>query len=80
MPLAILIQADQYKYFGKLNILVNNAEIFLPETLGNFELDLKALARQQIIHVDGVVTAVGRLSIHEGWRPHHSGWLCRGKK
>ena len=44
--------------FGRLDILVNSAGVFVTGAIGDPQADLAALARQQAINLDGVVTAV----------------------
>lgn len=68
---AIAIAADQgdagavaalvktvHARFGRLDILVNSAGVFVTGVIGDPEADLAALARQQAINLDGVVAAV----------------------
>ncbi|MEW7849212.1 SDR family oxidoreductase [Massilia aurea] len=44
--------------FGRLDILVNSAGVFVTGAIGDPQADLAALARQQAINLDGVVAAV----------------------
>lgn len=47
-----------YQAFGRLDILVNSAGVFVTGVVGDAEADLAALERQIDINVKGVVTAV----------------------
>jgi NAD(P)-dependent dehydrogenase (short-subunit alcohol dehydrogenase family) len=46
------------KRFGRLDVLVNNAGVFVQGALGDPNADLAALDREQAINVGGVVAAV----------------------
>jgi 3-oxoacyl-[acyl-carrier protein] reductase len=47
-----------HAHFGRLDILVNSAGVFVTGMIGDTEADLAALERQQAINVGGVVAAV----------------------
>lgn len=47
-----------YAHFGRLDILVNSAGVFLMGAIGDPQADIAALDRQQDINVGGVVSAV----------------------
>lgn len=68
---ALAIQADQadaaavtamvqrvHAHFGRLDILVNSAGVFITGMIGDPAADLTALERQQAVNVGGVVAAV----------------------
>ncbi|MFM0484789.1 SDR family oxidoreductase [Paraburkholderia strydomiana] len=68
---AISVKADQavvadvenlvwkvHDKFGRLDILVNSAGIFVPGVVGDLTVDLKALDRQLAVNVKGVVATV----------------------
>lgn len=50
--------AQAHAHFGRLDILVNSAGVFVTGMVGDPAADLAALARQQAINVGGVVAAV----------------------
>jgi 3-oxoacyl-[acyl-carrier protein] reductase len=47
-----------HNHFGRLDILVNSAGVFVTGVVGDPQADIAALDRQQAINVGGVVTAV----------------------
>ncbi|MEQ5843951.1 oxidoreductase [Paraburkholderia acidicola] len=47
-----------HEYFGKLDILVNSAAVFITGPVDDANADLASFDRQQAINIDGVVTAV----------------------
>lgn len=47
-----------HAHFGRLDILVNSAGVFVTGVVGDAQADLVALERQQAINVGGVVAAV----------------------
>lgn len=50
--------AQAHAHFGRLDILVNSAGVFVTGMVGDPAADLAALARQQAVNVGGVVAAV----------------------
>ncbi|MBP3955578.1 SDR family oxidoreductase [Gemmata sp. G18] len=52
------------KKFGRLDVLVNNAGVFVQGALGDPNADIAALDREQAINVGGVVTAVRAAAKH----------------
>jgi 3-oxoacyl-[acyl-carrier protein] reductase len=47
-----------HAHFGRLDILVNSAGVFVTGAIGDPQADLAALARQQAVNVGGLVAAV----------------------
>lgn len=57
MAVAALVKAA-HAHFGRLDILVNSAGVFVMGVIGDPDADLAELDRQQAINVGGVVSAV----------------------
>lgn len=53
---------DTFNHFGQLDILVNNAGVWATAQVNDVEPDEAALARQQAVNINGVVTAVREAS------------------
>lgn len=47
-----------HEHFGRLDILVNNAGVFVTGVIGDPQVDIAELDRQQAINIGGVVAAV----------------------
>lgn len=54
---AVMVKAV-HTHFGRLDILVNSAGVFVTGVIGDPEADIAALDRQQAINLGGVVAAV----------------------